>query len=538
MPVVSNSAGNPIDAFVDAARLEQGLPARPPADKAIVLRRVYLDLIGLPPTPAEADAFEDDDSPDAYERVVDRLLASPQYGERWGRHWMDVWRYSDWAGFGAEVRESQPHIWRWRDWIIESLNADKDYDRMVREMLAGDELAPADPATLRATGFLVRQYYVFNRNVVLDNAVEHTAKAFLGVTLNCARCHDHKYDPINQREYYSFKAFFEPVQFRTDRVPGEPDTKKAGLVHAYDGAKVEPTHLLIRGDEKEPDPQQLCRRPCRVVSAGPVSISKLLPCHERRPSRTGGRLSFRRNWPPARRRLQVANVAFQAAKADAAAKLDALTAEAELTALQATLQAEQCQDEGLADHPEGRHCAELAVAAQRLLAEVKARRDLARAETALQKADAKAKSKAEASVKAARDVSAKAEAAAAAPLDAKFAAESVGDLSVHQHRSAAGAGPLDHRPVQPAGRPGCGQSRLGSAFRPAAGADGLRLRPQRPAADAPGLARLAGRRVHGPRLEHEVPSPPDRHVGHIPARFPAGTGLHRTAIPTTAISGV
>src|SRR5205814_3373408 len=122
--------------------------ARPPAPKAVLLRRVTLDLIGLPPSPGEQAAFEGEDSPDAYERLVDRLLASPRYGERWGRHWMDVWRYSDWAGYKAEVRESQPHVWQWRDWIIESLNADHGYDRMVREMLAGDELAPADPATL------------------------------------------------------------------------------------------------------------------------------------------------------------------------------------------------------------------------------------------------------------------------------------------------------------------------------------------------------------------------------------------------------
>src|SRR5690606_9320965 len=123
---------------------------------AMLLRRVYLDLIGLPPTRNELQAFVNDASPNAYEKVVDRLLASPRYGERWGRHWMDVWRYSDWDGYQKEVRNSQPHIWRWRDWIIESLNEDKGYDRMVLEMLAGDELAPEDPEVLRATGFLVR----------------------------------------------------------------------------------------------------------------------------------------------------------------------------------------------------------------------------------------------------------------------------------------------------------------------------------------------------------------------------------------------
>ena len=142
MPAVKNGAWvrNPIDAFIAAEHEEHGLKPRPEAARAVLLRRVYLDLIGLPPTPEELHAFLADESPDAYEKVVDRLLASPQYGERWGRHWMDVWRYSDWAGWGQQVRDSQPHIWHWRDWIVESLNADKGYDRMVLEMLADDDL--------------------------------------------------------------------------------------------------------------------------------------------------------------------------------------------------------------------------------------------------------------------------------------------------------------------------------------------------------------------------------------------------------------
>ena len=119
-----------------------------------MLRRVYLDLIGLPPTPAEMNAFLADNSKDAYEKVVDKLLASPRYGERWGRHWMDIWRYSDWYGWRAQnqVRYSQRHIWHWRDWIIESVNKDKGYDEMIVEMLAGDELAPNNPDVTRATG--------------------------------------------------------------------------------------------------------------------------------------------------------------------------------------------------------------------------------------------------------------------------------------------------------------------------------------------------------------------------------------------------
>jgi hypothetical protein len=243
---------NPIDAFLAAEREKHGLTPQPPADRATLLRRVTLDLTGLPPTPEELHAFLSDQSPDAYERVVDRLLASPQYGERWGRHWMDVWRYSDWWGLGAEVRNSQKHIWHWRDWIVESLNADKGYDQMVREMLAADELYPNDLDRLRATGFLARQYFIFNRNSWLEETVEHTSKAFLGLTMNCAKCHDHKFDPISQTDYYRYRAFFEPYQVRLDEMPGETDFTRDGLPRAFDCNLDAPTYRFVRGDERQP----------------------------------------------------------------------------------------------------------------------------------------------------------------------------------------------------------------------------------------------------------------------------------------------
>ncbi|SIO59266.1 Planctomycete cytochrome C [Singulisphaera sp. GP187] len=243
---------NPIDAFLAAQQKGQGIVPGPLADKETLIRRIALDLTGLAPTPTELHTFLEDSSADAYEKVVDRLLASPRYGERWGRHWMDVWRYSDWDGYNQEVRESQPHIWRWRDWIVESLNKDKGYDRMVVEMIAADEAAPDDPEALRATGYLVRNWYKFNRNVWLDNIVEHTSKAFLGLTINCARCHDHKYDPIAHEDYYKFRAFFEPHEVRTDRVAGQPDPLKDGLVRVYDKDPKSPTFLFERGDEKRP----------------------------------------------------------------------------------------------------------------------------------------------------------------------------------------------------------------------------------------------------------------------------------------------
>ena len=145
-------------------------------------------------------ACEADKSPQWYERTVQRLLDDPRHGERWARHWMDVWRYSDWWGLGDQLRNSQKHIWHWRDWIIESLNADKGYDQMLREMLAADELYPQDLDRLRATGYLARQYFKFNRTPWLDETIEHTSKAMLGITLNCGKCHDHKYDRFTQLE--------------------------------------------------------------------------------------------------------------------------------------------------------------------------------------------------------------------------------------------------------------------------------------------------------------------------------------------------
>jgi mono/diheme cytochrome c family protein len=258
LPVASptHRLRGPIDVWLDERRKSDKTTVIEPASRSVLARRLYLDLIGLPPTEDQLAEFTADEAPDAYERLVDRLLASPAYGERWGRHWMDVWRYSDWDGYGAEIRESQPHVWRWRDWIIESLNADRPYNQMIVEMLAGDELAPDDPQTLRATGFLVRNWFKFNRNVWLDNTVEHTGKAFLGLTLNCARCHDHMYDSIRQPEYYSMRAIFEPYDIRTDRLPGQSDTNKDGLVRAFDAKLETPTFLFTRGDEKQPEKEK------------------------------------------------------------------------------------------------------------------------------------------------------------------------------------------------------------------------------------------------------------------------------------------
>lgn len=223
--IAAGRSGTPLDLLIAREQSRRGLVPLGPAEKHTLLRRVTVDLTGLPPTREELHGFLADESADAYERVVDRLLANPSYGERWGRHWMDVWRYSDWYGRRSvpDVMNSYPQIWRWRDWIVRSLNEDKPYSRMVAEMLAADEVCPEDEECLPATGFIVRNWFKWNYDQWMKDQTEHTAKAFLGLTLNCALCHDHKYDPISQEEYFRFRAHFEPLELRHDRVAGEPD---------------------------------------------------------------------------------------------------------------------------------------------------------------------------------------------------------------------------------------------------------------------------------------------------------------------------
>ena len=245
-------AVNPIDPWVAKAWKDHGLSPRPKADKVTLLRRLHLDLTGLPPSEADIDRYLADKSPDAYEKEVEKLLASPAHAERWARHFMDIWRYSDWWGLGAEVRNSQKNIWNWRDWIIESVEKDMPYDEMVRQMLAADELYPTDSSRLRATGFLARQYFLFNRTTWMDETIEHTGKAILGLTTNCAKCHDHKYDPIRADDYYRLRSIFEPYQVRYDAPSGSTDPM-AGFPRAFDNNLAAVTHKHIRGDEARPD---------------------------------------------------------------------------------------------------------------------------------------------------------------------------------------------------------------------------------------------------------------------------------------------
>ena len=248
---------NPIDAFIAADHARHQLTPQIDAPRLLLLRRLCLDLIGLPPTPEQIAACESDVSPDWYRRTVNALLEDPRHGERWARHWMDIWRYSDWWGYAGQLRYSQKHIWHWRDWIVESLNAGLPYDEMVRLMLAADESHPNNLDKLRATGYLARNYFLFNRNQWLDEVVEHTSKGFLGLTMNCAKCHDHKYDPIAQTDYYAMRAFFEPYHVRVDVMPDEPNLEVNGIPRAFDGPTDVPTYLFLGGRENDPDKSEV-----------------------------------------------------------------------------------------------------------------------------------------------------------------------------------------------------------------------------------------------------------------------------------------
>jgi hypothetical protein len=206
------ATGNPIDAFINRELEKRGLHPAPMADRLTLLRRAYMDLIGLPPTLAQSDEFLNDQKPGAWERLIEKLLASPQYGERWGRHWLDVARYADSNGFEHDF--DRPNAWRYRDYVIRAFNADKPYNTFLREQIAGDEIPNVTPETLIATGFL-RQYAKVgfrekdnpeNRYDYLDDMIGTIGRGVLGLTVQCARCHDHKFDPITQRDYYRMQA--------------------------------------------------------------------------------------------------------------------------------------------------------------------------------------------------------------------------------------------------------------------------------------------------------------------------------------------
>ena len=221
---------NEIDQFIAADLDRQQLVPAPEADRATLLRRLYFDLIGLPPTPEQVQAYEQDADPRAYVKVVDELLDRPEYGERWARHWLDLVRYAESDGYRADIY--RPQAWRYRDYVIESFNEDKPYDRFVQEQLAGDELFTDDPAALIATGFL--RHGIFEYNVpdirgqwdnILNEVTDVTGDVFFGMSFQCARCHDHKFDPLLQVDYFRLRAFFEATLPRDDVIAATSEEK-------------------------------------------------------------------------------------------------------------------------------------------------------------------------------------------------------------------------------------------------------------------------------------------------------------------------
>ena len=262
-PLADRWSLNPIDRFI-ATQLENShITPAPPAEKATLLRRVYIDLIGLPPTQQQIQNFLDDDSKTAYESVVDELLNSPHFGERWGRHWLDLVRFAETSGY--ERDQVKPFAWRYRDWVVQALNSDLPYDQFLTLQIAGDEVDNANEETTIATGFLRLgtwndepndpQEYKYER---LEDLVHATSSAFLGLTVKCARCHDHKFDPIPQQDYYRMAAAFwaGPIQPRGSDLLGGPSKEELGYEKVLGWTDVSatptPLHLLRNGDPKQP----------------------------------------------------------------------------------------------------------------------------------------------------------------------------------------------------------------------------------------------------------------------------------------------
>lgn len=280
-PPVAKAAttSDAIDSIIRDSLKAQNLSPAPPADRRTLLRRLSFDLIGLPPTPEDIAAFEQDAAPNAYERIVDQLLASKHFGERWARHWLDLARFAETNGY--ERDEVKPYAWRYRDWVIEAMNADMPYDQFVTEQLAGDEIPNRSQSSVIATGFLRLgtwddepndpREYQYDR---LEDMVHTTTTAFLAMTVKCARCHDHKFDAIPQTDYYRIASSFwgGPVAQRNREWNGGPSKEELGFdVLGWTDLTNNPPELrlLAKGD---------VHRPLQVVAPGSLTGSREIAC--------------------------------------------------------------------------------------------------------------------------------------------------------------------------------------------------------------------------------------------------------------------
>ncbi|MFT5104989.1 MAG: hypothetical protein ACI9UA_000607 [Pseudoalteromonas tetraodonis] len=278
VPKTTGPSANPIDAFVRAQLAQHSMTPAPAAARRTLIRRLHFDLTGLPPTFDEIEAFVASNDPKASENLIDQLLASPHFGERWARHWLDVVRYAETNGYERDA--VKPNIWKYRDWVIDAFNSDMPYDRFVREQLAGDEIPDRSESSVIATGMLRAgtwndepndpQEYKYER---LEDMVDVVSTAFLGVTAKCARCHDHKFDPIPQRDYYRLAAAFWPgaIEPRDGALMGGPKPDELGHKDVFGWTDLRrdppPFHLLINGDpQREGD----------VVEPGHLSLAPAL----------------------------------------------------------------------------------------------------------------------------------------------------------------------------------------------------------------------------------------------------------------------
>ncbi len=309
----------PVDAFILAGLKKVGLKPAPQADRATLIRRVTFDLHGLPPTPQEVDAFVNDKSPKAWENLVERLLASPHYGEQWGRHWLDVVRFAESDGYEYDMH--RPDAYRYRDYVVQSFNEDKPYAQFVKEQLAGDEIDSSNNIDLVASGFnrlgplrknQGNQDVASSKNEVLTEMTNIVGAAFLGVTVGCARCHDHKFDPFRQSDYYRLQAHFAQLQpndlvlaskeeqekWKAKSTPVEAEIKKLqfALRKAPDGQKAAlemqiealedkmppalPAIYTVQDDLKKTQPIYVLARgdyQNKVAKVGPRALGVLLP---------------------------------------------------------------------------------------------------------------------------------------------------------------------------------------------------------------------------------------------------------------------
>jgi hypothetical protein len=241
---------NGVDRFIYGRLADEKMVPAARAEKEVLVRRLYFDLIGVPPTPDEMDAFVNDPSPYAWELLIDTLLEDPRYGEHWARFWLDLVRYAESDGWNKD--SYRPHIWRYRDYVVNALNGDKPYPEFVRQQLAGDEIEGDNPENLFATGYLRLGIYEYNQrdarshwNDIMNEITDVTGNAFLGLSMSCSRCHDHKFDPLMQTDYFSLRAFFEPLTWRNDLI-GATEAEK--VAWSKKNAKWEEATTAVRAE--------------------------------------------------------------------------------------------------------------------------------------------------------------------------------------------------------------------------------------------------------------------------------------------------